>query len=320
MSYEIRYFPAFLSNLNIWYAKSFCSQEKVIKAFATKTKTISKYLTKEFEPIYTNYRSVDYTPNGNIPKIIWILWWQGEENMPGIPAACLSSIRKWAKEWDIRILTEKNYRQYLDLDDVIDLTKQYQLGKQRLTIQYLSDLIRTRLLYKHGGVWIDSTMFAANDKLFRVIESLPFFTIKLEDVLLDDPTKNNSSFTPGRGSFCDSFWASVPENPFFAFVNDCMTYHILHHKVIWDYFIIEYSILIGKANIPFFSQMLENTPYTNQNLYWLEKNIYNEFDIHEWNKICNESSIFKLNWRMKRNDTIKSVLYIDYVLNMVHQS
>ena len=315
MSYEIRYFNAFLSNLNIWYTKSFCSQQKIIKAFATKTRIISKYLTEEFRPIYEKYKTIDYVPKGNVPRIIWILWWQGEENMPDIPKACLKSLRRWAPGWEIRILTENNYKEYIDLNDVIEFSNQYPNGKQRLTIQYMSDLMRTRLLYKYGGIWIDATMFIANDRIFNLIETLPFFTIKLNDSLLDDPSRNNSYFTPGRGSFCDSFWASVPNNPFFAFINECMTYHINHHKVIWDYFIIEYSILIGNSQMPFFCEMLTNVPFSNPDLYWLETNIYNEFDNQKWNNICDNSSIFKLNWRMKKNNSTQKSLFIDYILN-----
>lgn len=294
--------------------KSFCSQKKVIKAFATKTKTITRFLKKEFKPICEKYNQIDYIPKGPIPKIIWVLWWQGEENMPDIPKACLKSLRKWASGWDIRTLTEKNYQEYVNLDDVLKFRNQYFKGRPRLTIQYMSDLIRTRLLYKYGGIWIDATMFVSNDRIFRLIDTLPFFTIKLDDSLLDDPSRNNSYFTPGRGSFCDSFWASVPGNPFFAFINECMTYHISHHKRIWDYFIIEYSILIGESDIPFFHNILEKCPYSNPDLYWLERNINSIFDSQEWNKVCTDSSFFKVNWRIKRTEENKNKLFFDYII------
>ena len=315
MSYELKYFPAFLINLYTWYAKKYCSQNKIIRAYKNKTRIISKHLTKEFQPIYNKYKNIEYIPSGEIPKIIWIMWWQGEDNMPNVPKACIKSIKHWAKGYDVRIINSSNYNKYIELNDIIQYQNQYYFGNQRLTMQYLSDIIRSRLLSKYGGVWMDATMLVSNEHLFSQLKDHSFFTIKLNENLLDNPLKNSSFYTPGRGWFCDSFWASIPHNPFFEFLNECMTYHLKKHKTIWDYFIIEYVILIGQAQIPFFAKLLENVPDSNPDLYWLAIHADKKFDDDTWRKICIKTSISKLNWKLVIDDEKTNDSYLNHIIN-----
>ena len=76
MSYEIAYLPTFIRNMKIWYAKKYSRQEMLERTYTNKIKGITKYLEKEFAPIYTKYKKVEYSPaNSSIPNIIWIMWW-----------------------------------------------------------------------------------------------------------------------------------------------------------------------------------------------------------------------------------------------------
>lgn len=201
MSYEIRYFPAFIFNLEIWFAKKYNKARLLKSAYNHKIQYITRFLEKEFKPIYQKYDKSDFQLHEtSIPNIVWILWWQGESEMPSLVKACVDSIRKHSLNYEIRIVTKENYKNYLDVSDVIGFRE-----NNRMSIQYFSDIIRARLLSKYGGIWLDATMFITNESVFKQAELNSFYTVKL-NLLLD----NNLLFSPCKGQFCLSFWASPP--------------------------------------------------------------------------------------------------------------
>lgn len=87
-----------------------------------------------------------------IPKTIWMMWLQGLENAPYIVQKCYASWQKLNPDWNIVFLDESNYRDYVDIQKVLDTDNQ-------IEIQAKANLIRIQLLAKYGGVWIDATCF-----------------------------------------------------------------------------------------------------------------------------------------------------------------
>ena len=311
MSYEIAYLPTFIRNMKIWYAKKYSRQEMLERTYTNKIKGITKYLEKEFAPIYTKYKKVEYSPaNSSIPNIIWIMWWQGENNMPPLVKACVNSIKENAIDYDVRIINSENYKEYIDVDDVISFRKK-KFRKERMSLQYFSDIIRARLLEKHGGIWLDATMFITNSKFFEDVKHKNFFTIKLNNTY-----DNQLLFSSGKGQFCLSFWATPAGNPFFSFINECLTYHIQHHWKIWDYLLIEYSISIGINHVPFINDLIRKVPYSNPRLYWFGTCIHQEFNKNNLEEINKTTSIFKLNYKTMTEEAIDKQIYtyFDFIL------
>ncbi len=87
-----------------------------------------------------------------IPKKIWLLWLQGEQQAPPLVRCCLEQWRQKNPGWQVILLDRRNLEQFIQL----------QLPPSRLsklTSQHQSDLIRLALLEQHGGVWADATTF-----------------------------------------------------------------------------------------------------------------------------------------------------------------
>ncbi len=309
MSYELPYFPTFIDNLRIWYAEKYSSEKKLKAAFDRKIDRITRYLEKEFKPIYEKYTGMDYTSSEKIPKIIWIMWWQGVTDLPAIPQKCIEAIRRQAPEFEVRIVSEDNHSKYIDLSDVIGYRSEKTFGKERISMQYLSDIVRSRLLAKHGGFWIDATMLVTSRRVFDTAASLSFFTIRLKECL-----DNKLLFSPGHGQFCESFWGTAADNPLFSYINDCMMYHASLHKTPWDYFIIEYSIVIGMKHVPFIRKMIEDVPFSNIRLYWLQNHAAEQYDEGIWKGITDSTDVFKLDWRM-RLDPDSNMAFLRKILN-----
>ncbi len=88
----------------------------------------------------------------NVPKIIWILWWQGVDKAPELVKACISSWQLKNPGWEIKVLDQECYKQYADL---YDLYRHY----PDVTLQVQADLLRLKLLQRYGGVWADATCY-----------------------------------------------------------------------------------------------------------------------------------------------------------------
>lgn len=100
------------------------------------------------------------TGQNGTPKIIWQFWYQGFNQAPPIVKCCLLNTQKFAEQYGYRyvLLEESNLSYYLDLNPII--RKKLNKG---FTITSLSDLIRGKLLYLFGGIWLDATLLITGD-------------------------------------------------------------------------------------------------------------------------------------------------------------
>ena len=86
-------------------------------------------------------------------KIIWMYWHQGFDNAPTVIGPCVLQWRNLHPDWKIHLLDQNNVQEFTEPLAI----KQKILDK--MTLAHRSDLIRTQLLIKHGGVWADPTCF-----------------------------------------------------------------------------------------------------------------------------------------------------------------
>jgi hypothetical protein len=94
--------------------------------------------------------------NVNIPNIIWTYW-------SGTPSACadacLESLKRECKNFNIIDLNERNIIDYLP-----DLPK----FNNDLPLQSISDFIRLSLLEKYGGIWIDRSVIVTCNFMWAI--------------------------------------------------------------------------------------------------------------------------------------------------------
>jgi len=83
-----------------------------------------------------------------IPKTVWIYWEGGEAAAPPLVAACIASWRRLNPGWQVVVL------------DAAGLAARGEIPARpaTMTVQAHSDLVRLRLLRRHGGVWADATV------------------------------------------------------------------------------------------------------------------------------------------------------------------
>ncbi len=97
---------------------------------------------------YENLEIVENPP-------VFVMWFQGEGQMPLVIQKCLDSIRKKIPNRKVIIITRENIKEYTDLPDYI-LQK---VDAGSITKTFFSDIARAALLYKNGGTWADAAIY-----------------------------------------------------------------------------------------------------------------------------------------------------------------
>lgn len=110
------------------------------------------YIKKKYGKVINN-SSYEYIESKKKNNNIWICWLQGYDNMPDIAKKCVASIYKYCDKENIKFIDTNNYSDYIELPNyIIEKWK-----KGIISHAHFTDVIRTELLIKHGGLWIDAT-------------------------------------------------------------------------------------------------------------------------------------------------------------------
>ena len=82
-----------------------------------------------------------------VNRTLWLLWLQGETSAPALVRQCISSWRAFNSGWNIKVLSLDNLSEFIDLPRF----------PRHVSDNHKANIIRLRLLERHGGVWADST-------------------------------------------------------------------------------------------------------------------------------------------------------------------
>ena len=87
--------------------------------------------------------------------MIFTYWHQGWSEIPPVVRVCLNSMRRHHEEWQIHLLDAHTAAEWLEPIPIPDEKW------EQLPLAHRSDVIRTQLLLRHGGVWADPTVWFA---------------------------------------------------------------------------------------------------------------------------------------------------------------
>lgn len=110
----------------------------------------------EVEKARQAYSSLETTPTSlhpDIPRTIWMLWQQGWDKAPALVQACAESWKRHNPAWELKLLDEA------DLDAKIP---GYEANiRAGMTRQTKANIVRTALLRRHGGLWVDASLYCS---------------------------------------------------------------------------------------------------------------------------------------------------------------
>ena len=215
---------------------------------------------------------------------IWICWWQGLEQAPEIVKVCVESIKRNAGKHPVILITEENYREYVDIPQWVEEKK----NKGIITRTNYSDLLRLSLLAKHGGMWLDATLYCAKpipDEYFN----MPIWSIK---------RPNYAHASVACGAFA-GYSLACNENSrwMFATIRDFFLNYWENNDTMVDYLMVDYMIALAQKKDKRILEAFDTIPSNNPLCDELINNLNNVYHEELWKKLKKDTLLFKLTWK-----------------------
>lgn len=212
---------------------------------------------------------------------VWVCWFQGMENAPELVQKCFWSIKKNMPEKEIVVLTNNNLCDYVEFPDFI--LEKWKKGV--ITHTHMTDLLRLELLIKHGGMWIDATVFCSTKEIpdFYYESDLFFYQCLkpgrdghasyISSWLLS--AKTNNKILMATRYLCYEYWKKS---------NSMIDYFLLHDflSMVLDYYPEDWKNIVPKDNA---------TPHI------LLLRLFDQYDEAMYERIVKQSPFHKLSYK-----------------------
>lgn len=252
-------------------------ERRFYNSVCNKLKTKYRGLISKWEMVSAQNSSFEHI---NQKSTIWIFWWQGFEDMPNVVRDCIASVFRNSDQHQVILLSESNYREYIELEDYIE--SKFRNGV--ISVTHLSDIIRAKLLYTYGGFWLDATVLLT-ESFPQSLYSYSFFTIKHGLF---------SNYHVCRGLWTGYFIAVSEGHPLMGFLSDAFSKYWETEDLLICYLLIDCFISIAFDEIPYLRSEIERVPVNNQMTYFLDDFGNDLFSESIWKRIRSSTLAFKM--------------------------
>ncbi len=261
----------------IWFTHNRGAIEQI------ETERSYNYLKKTYSSVYM--QDVEKNFSGEHTRIIWICWLQGRDLAPAIVQKCIASVERYAKGYEIKVLTEKNLLEYVTIPEII-LSK-YKTGKIQFT--HFSDIVRSCLLFEHGGIWMDSTVLLTDD-LPNYIKDNSFFVYRTSVLNRTFHAASNWLISSDKG------------HPIMKLCRDALFSYWSQENYLKDYYIFHIFFYLIVNENPVCRELFNQMPYVpNVDVHTLQFTLREPFSERKWKNIIERSSVHKLTYKYPNN-------------------
>lgn len=211
---------------------------------------------------------------------IWMMWWQGEKDMPELVRCCYRSVLKNKGTHNVILLDKDSYKEFVTLPEII--IEKYENGQ--IPLAQLVDMIRVELLYKYGGIWMDSTIYL--DAFWnKEIYEHSFYSIK-----------HGKSLYLSDGDWSTFFLACGKNNYLVNEIRKMFFNYWSNENYPIDYFIFDCIIKILRQNDPIVNEMINEIPINNLDVFYMNTRLN-----YDANKFVKKEGTYinKLSWKQK---------------------
>lgn len=241
--------------------------------------------------------AIDY-----IESPIYFMWWQGFDAMPKIVELCYKSLIQHSCNHPIVCIDKTNIDSIAQKMGIPDKVTQYKswLQDKRISVQHFSDLLRTRILEAHGGIWVDSTVLLAHP-IDEVILHNEFYSVRR-------CLRPDNNVCPSRNRWTSYFVYSQPSHPLISFLNSGLEECINKLGKIPTYFTLDFLFTIAYENNPQIRSKVDSIPETPNKLN-LINDMEKKLSRNEFLDLLNQAPLFKLGWRMPLPQEPKGTMF-----------
>lgn len=141
--------------------KKFLKTFKFQVSYHNKKKN-NKYLKKIYKEYYPYVSKTYGGKNREYPSLtkeeknMFFFWWDGIDSLPNKAKRNLERMKElYGDTFNIVFIDKRNFKEISGMKQIfIDA-----FMKNHISIQTFSDILRFSLIYKKGGIWVDSTIF-----------------------------------------------------------------------------------------------------------------------------------------------------------------
>lgn len=235
------------------------------------------YLKKKYKHFIDNINIEASLESNKINNNVWICWFQGIEKAPDIVKKCNESVRYYLKDKDIHIITEQNMYDYVDFPPYIV----EKFKKKIIPYAQMSDILRTMLLVKYGGMWLDSTVFLT-DKIPKYVYEKPLFLLHYK--FKDDLTIEKNNW----------FIYAQKDNRVLKTVLELLLEYWNKENVLREYFLWHNFL---KMALEKYQDDADNIYYVSEEMsHMLGYSLYKKYDPVYWEQLKRLSTIHKLSY------------------------
>lgn len=216
---------------------------------------------------------------------IWVCWFQGIENAPEIVKCCYDSLVEYNKKANIVVITDENYKQYVNLPDYV--IEKYESGV--ITRTHFSDILRAALLYQNGGLWVDSTML---------------FTGEIPDYVWNGEMFVFKIFNPETRQVASSQFIYAKQN------NEILGRTLLglyeywkKHNGLITYYLFHYFFAVAVESTEVCKKIWSEVPnYYSELNHLLQRELFCEYSDLKWGYFKKVSFVHKLSYKHITNE------------------
>lgn len=273
---------------SLLYFHPLFKREWVYRIIEKKHEYVLGYLKSHYYTILRKYsamQSENHTSTPTTEKYIWVMWWQGEENAPELVRMCIDSIRRNSNGASVIVINENNFKDYADIPEYI-------IEKHRkgiISFAQLSDIMRVFLIARHGGLWLDSTIYISQPIPSSCFES---------DLFSLHTSYKKTAFVQNDRIHCFVL-GGTKGSLIFQYIREFLSAYWKDHDVIIDYYLLDYSIMLAYWNIPWVKDEIDNLEYTSEGLYDLVAILNEPYEKEAVSRILSTNTFSKLIWNQK---------------------
>lgn len=301
------------------------SKQTYKQVYLDTVRKVELILVKEYRPVMkeiaervsiASTSSVTARLEHKRSKKIWLCWLQGLEYAPEVVKACYHSLIRHLggagrrstisptvlnEGYEIIIIDEKNWHEYIDLPDYIIRRRE----KKQIPSAHFSDLLRLELLIKYGGTWIDSTVLYTGE----ASDGLPLTAYLDADLFMFQYTRPGSSEWGGIGNW---FISACTNNDVLMVLRDMLYAYWREHNVVLSYYLFHLFFDMLREVYP---EQIEVMPYAfaPRSLalvhHWGEP-----FDEAKWKRLTERVSFHKLTYMPDKVPANVEGTYYEHIL------
>ena len=261
-------------------------RDSIYKIVQKKHKFVLDYLADNYQSLIEKYRSI--SNEISLPSAehkIWVMWWQGEDNAPELVKMCIESMRRNSNGAEVVVIDKNNFQRYADIPSYI--IEKHEKGY--ISFAQLSDIMRIYLISKHGGLWLDSTIYVSSPIPQGIFEK-PFYSLHT--------SLKKTPFVQNDRVHC-FVMGGTTGSKLISFVRELLSSYWKEHDVIIDYYLLDYSVMLAYWSMDDIKAMIDNLDETSEGLYELVSILDKPYDEQLVKTILDANLFSKLVWNQK---------------------